>query len=84
MDKSTYLYRHHKTMFRPRCDTKLHRFPGLSVTSATEMPSEIASTRYQNGYKKNPVFVKKLKISCRLDHTISFKFHQHMAHAGVI
>ena len=28
---------------------------------------------------KNPNFVKKLKISCTFDHSISLKFHWHMA-----
>ena len=39
---------------------------------------------FQNGvnalskmvFKKNSFFVKNLKISCSLDHTILFKFHQ--------
>ena len=32
----------------------------------------------QKWFKKNNFFVKKLKISCSLDHTILFKFHYHV------
>ena len=31
----------------------------------------------KNGFKKHDFLVKNLKISCHLDHTILFKFHQH-------
>ena len=47
------------------------------MISATEKSSKMASTLCQNGYKKNPV-LKKLTISCSLDHKILFKFHYYM------
>ena len=38
----------------------------------------MASTLYQKWFLKTRVFVKKLKILCSLNHTILFKFHQHV------
>ena len=35
-------------------------------------------TKQNKKQKTKTFFVKKLKISCSLDHTILFKFHQHV------
>ena len=48
----------------------------------TEMSFNMASTLCQRS-SKNPVLVKKLKISCIFDHTILVKQHKHMVKAFI-